>query len=226
MNQTLLYSSLLACYIQNVVGFQSLQHHHCASHQASYYDADKVVRQWRMQSRRNERSFANAALLQSSRQDNYYGGFDSSYMVKEFSIYEQLEDIVNLASKPLPERPDGIVTVAKFTSSESPDCRASEASYERLARDNPATSLDLFSEPSTDPAATTTSTTPQPSPWGQGSSKSDYAKTPRTTAAFIPGYDWNKRGGFFDELANDVQKNSGFDFEKSYEDDWMPKVED
>lgn len=55
------------------------------------------------------------------------------------SIYEQLEDIVNLASKPLPERPDGIVTVAKFTSSESPDCRASEASYERLARDNPAT---------------------------------------------------------------------------------------
>ncbi|KAL7525674.1 hypothetical protein ACHAXR_001109, partial [Thalassiosira sp. AJA248-18] len=60
-------------------------------------------------------------------------------MIKEFSMYEQLEDIIELASKPLPERPDGIVAVAKFTSSNNPDCRATEASYERLARDNPAT---------------------------------------------------------------------------------------
>lgn len=55
------------------------------------------------------------------------------------SLYDQLEDIVNLASKPLPERPDGIVAVAKFTSAENEDCRATEASYERLARENPAT---------------------------------------------------------------------------------------
>lgn len=46
---------------------------------------------------------------------------------------------MNLASKPLPERPDGIVAVAKFTSADNQDCRATEASYERLARDNPAT---------------------------------------------------------------------------------------
>ena len=51
-----------------------------------------------------------------SADDNYYGSFDSSYIVREFSLYDQLEDIVELASKPLPERPDGIVAVAKFTS--------------------------------------------------------------------------------------------------------------
>lgn len=52
---------------------------------------------------------------------------------------EQLEEIVKLAAQALPERPDGIVTVAKFTSGTSPDCRATEAEYERLARKNPAT---------------------------------------------------------------------------------------
>ena len=198
-------------------------------------------------------------------------------------MYEQLEDIVNLASKSLPERPDGIVTVAKFTSANNKDCRATEASYERLARDNTATiflrcfkemegsdslfsrarvdvlpcfdifykgnrvarvdgaryneletilnqyqilnsDLDLFSEDANQ------NNTPQAtaSPWGDGSSggSSDYTKTPRTTASFIPGYDWNRKGGFFDEAANDIQKNSGFDFEKSYEDDWMPKIDD
>lgn len=198
-------------------------------------------------------------------------------------MYEQLEDIVELASKPLPERPDGIVAVAKFTSANNPDCRATEASYERLARDNPATiflrcfqemeganslfqrakvdvlpcfdvfykgnrvarvdgpryseletvlnqyqllnsDLDLFSESAND---TYNSSTPQPSPWGQGGSgQTDFTKRPRTTASFIPGYDWNKKGGFFDGWANDVQKNSEFDFEKSYEDDWMPKIDD
>ena len=55
------------------------------------------------------------------------------------SLFEQLEDIVNLASKALPRRPDGIVCVAKFTSAEREDCRVLEATYERMARDNPAT---------------------------------------------------------------------------------------
>ena len=70
------------------------------------------------------------------------------------------------------------------------------------------------------------------SPWGQdsgasgSSSKTDFTKTPRTTASFIPGYDWDRKGGFFDETANDMQKNSEFDFEKSYEDDWLPKIDD
>jgi hypothetical protein len=53
-------------------------------------------------------------------------------MVKEFNTYEQLEEIVKLAAQPLPERPDGIVTVAKFTSATRDDCRTTEAEYERL----------------------------------------------------------------------------------------------
>ena len=53
--------------------------------------------------------------------------------------YEQLEEIVKLAANPLPERPDGIVAVAKFTSAQLEECKSTEAEYERLARDNPAT---------------------------------------------------------------------------------------
>lgn len=52
---------------------------------------------------------------------------------------EQLEEIVKLASQPLPERPDGIVLVAKFTSSLAPEAKATEAEYDRMARKNPAT---------------------------------------------------------------------------------------
>jgi hypothetical protein len=64
--------------------------------------------------------------------------FDSTQNNANNSLYEQLEDIVDLAAKSLPERPDGIVAVAKFTST-NPECSSTEASYERLARDNPAT---------------------------------------------------------------------------------------
>ena len=68
------------------------------------------------------------------------------------------------------------------------------------------------------------------SPWDQNGgascSSKDFTKTPRTTASFIPGYDWDRKGGFFDEAANDMQQNSEFDFEKSYEDDWLPKIDD
>jgi hypothetical protein len=52
---------------------------------------------------------------------------------------EQLEEIVKLASLSLPERPDGIVTVVKFTSASNVDCKTTEGEYERLARNNPAT---------------------------------------------------------------------------------------
>lgn len=57
---------------------------------------------------------------------------------------DQLEEIVKLASAALPERPDGIVTVAKFTSASTEknnnnNARSTEAEYERLARANPAT---------------------------------------------------------------------------------------
>ena len=60
-------------------------------------------------------------------------------MVKEFSQYEELAEIVRLASQPIPERPDGIVCVAKYTSSIRPECLPTEAEYERMARDNPST---------------------------------------------------------------------------------------
>jgi hypothetical protein len=69
---------------------------------------------------------------------DYYGESGGSYMVKEFSKYEDLENIVQLASQPIPERPDGIVCVAKYTSATRPECQATEAEYERIARENPA----------------------------------------------------------------------------------------
>ena len=45
--------------------------------------------------------------------------------------------------------------------------------------------------------------------------------TPRTTNRFVPGYDWNKKGGFFDE--------QGAKFEQSFEDtfgNWIPNIDD
>ena len=70
---------------------------------------------------------------------DYYGESAGSYMVKEFNTIEQLEEIVKLAAMALPERPDGIVTVAKFSSAATRDARATEAEFERMARKNPAT---------------------------------------------------------------------------------------
>ena len=66
-------------------------------------------------------------------------GDGSTGIVKEFSQYEDLQQLVELASQPLPERPDGIVTVVKYSSSQRQECRVTEADYERLARANPAT---------------------------------------------------------------------------------------
>jgi hypothetical protein len=179
------------------------------------------------------------------------------------STFEQLQEIVSLAAQALPERPDGIVTVAKFTSAASQDCRATEAEFERLARKNPATlflrcfaeydnagillgqaevtvwptfdifytgnrvarveganqaeveelieryqfqnsKLDLFSEYS-------------PKPWGDR----DALRTPRTTNRFIPGYDWDRDRGFFDDAADKAQT----DFEDQFG-NWLPNTED
>lgn len=52
---------------------------------------------------------------------------------------EQLEEVVKLASMPLPERPDGIVAVAKFSSVKVNNARTTEAEFERMARKNPST---------------------------------------------------------------------------------------
>jgi hypothetical protein len=254
-------------------------------------------------------------------------------LFRTLSAYDQLEEVVKLASTPLPERPDGIVAVAKFTKASSPDCRTTEAEYERMARNNPSTiflrcfaeyedaeilmgqasvvvwptfdifyrgswwsvnsnwqwgsvlwlimativlsrvegfwsvartqafklaavsraiynelqcwrfsifiirfsntlgnrvarvegpnhveveellkryqfqnsKLDLFSEIS-------------PEPWGDGKAKADFSKTPRTTARFLPGYDWGSDKGFFDGLADKTEK----DFMNQFESSWIP----
>ena len=71
-------------------------------------------------------------------QGDYYGESSGSYMVKELSLIEELENIVQLASQPIPERPDGIVVVVKYSSANRQECRATEAEFERFARNNPA----------------------------------------------------------------------------------------
>ncbi len=56
--------------------------------------------------------------------------------------------------------------------------------------------------------------------WGDGKKK-DMTKTPRTTARFVPGYDWNSNNGFFDEQANKAQES----FEDTFG-NWLPNIED
>lgn len=203
-------------------------------------------------------------------QGDYYGESGGSFVVREFNTYEQLEEIVQLASNPIPERPDGIVCVVKYTSASRSDCRATEADYERLARGNPASiflrvfeeyedanllfgqadiqnwptfdvfyggnrvarveglnlaeleetlnmyqfqnsDLDLFSEEANQKRKLQ---------WGDGKAR-DMSATPRTTNRFVPGYDWNKKGGFFDEEGQRAQES----FEDTFG-NWVPDIED
>jgi thiol-disulfide isomerase/thioredoxin len=192
-------------------------------------------------------------------------------MVKEFALYEDLQEIVQLAKQSMPERPDGILTVVKFTSASDPNCRATEAEYERLARANPATiflrcfqeydnasllmgqanvqtwptydlfyggnrvarleggslpeleelldyyqfqnsELDLFSEQADNKKRLA---------WQDGKVRKDPTKTPRTTGRFIPGYDWDKDRGFFDDLGDKFQE----DWDTIYG-NWVPNVDE
>jgi hypothetical protein len=205
----------------------------------------------------------------SSSSSSYYGESESSFMIQEFSTFESLENIVKLAAKPLPERPDGIVTVAKFT---SVSLRDTEAEYERLARAHPSTiflrafaeykdadilfamaqintlptfdifyggnrvgrveglagddlekyivnygfinsKLDLFSEESDNQRRLLA--------WGDGRVNAKANKSPRTTGRFIPGYDWDKSKGFFDDLGDKMIQ----DFENTYG-NWLPPTAD
>jgi hypothetical protein len=227
-----------------------------------------VIRRYTQDVSSEHRSQSTALFYEGA--GKYYGETDSAVMVKDFSLYEQLEEIVKLASMALPERPDGIVCVVKFSSATRPDCVSTEASYERMARDNTATvflrcfeefdssellfgkaqvislptfdifyggnrvarvegpnytelenlldmyqfqnsKLDLFSEEAEQKRQLK---------WGDGK-QIDYSKTPRTTARFIPGYDWDKDRGFFDDLADKAQDN----FNQQYG-EWVPDVED
>jgi hypothetical protein len=193
-------------------------------------------------------------------------------------MYDDLEEIVQLSSKPLPERPDGIVAVAKFTSSLRRECKETEGQYERLARENKAalflrcfeeyenafllfnkarivvfptydifygghrvgrvegnnilevdrliqrfqlqnSKLDLFSEDSK---------LQRELAWGNGRINTDMTRTPRTTARFIPGYDWNSDRGFFDSVADQFQKDWDA-ITKGDDDDygnWLPNMDD
>jgi len=194
-----------------------------------------------------------------------------SFVVREFSMFEQLEEVVKLAARPMPERPDGLVTVVKFTSAFRPECSQTEAEYERLARKHPDTvflrcyeeyddadlvlsranistyptfdifykenriariegpeyasveeqvlrhgimnsKLDLFSEEADNKKRLA---------WGDGKLNPDYSATPRTTARFILGYDWNSDKGFFDDMATKAQES----FEGQYE-NWVPPMDD
>ena len=58
--------------------------------------------------------------------------------------------------------------------------------------------------------------------WGEGKlGRGSGEGTPRTTAAFILGYDWDIEVSAFDEAAKMVQD----DFEDSYG-DWVPNISD
>lgn len=75
--------------------------------------------------------------------------------------------------------------------------------------------LDLFSEDGR------SSVYQQSTPWGDGKRKNPNT-TPRTTARFIPGYDWGSSKGFFDEVGDKVAQ----DFESAFENDWLPQLDD
>ncbi|KAL3921209.1 MAG: hypothetical protein SGILL_002868 [Bacillariaceae sp.] len=200
---------------------------------------------------------------------DYYGESSGSFMVKEFADEDQLQEIIYLASQPIPERPDGIVVVVKYSSAQSDACQSTEAEYERLARANPASiflrnmkeyenaallqsqqdvqtlpthdiyyqgsrvrriegsnvaelddavnqyqfmnsELDLFSEEAK---------YNRDQSWGESAKRAN--TTPRTTNRFVPGYDWNKKTGAFDEAGGKAQQS----FEDAFG-GWLPNVDE
>jgi len=216
------------------------------------------------QRQRGHRSSA-ACPTCSSMVGGQFSSSNDGFLVKEITLYEEVQEIVRLASQALPERPDGIVTVLRYSSRFRSDCQATEGEYDRLARSNPATlflrvlqeyegadllfgqaniqswptvdifyggnrvarvegsaiqevqdvldryqlqnsSLDLFSESSS-------------KKWGE--QRNSVNATPRTTNRFVPGYDSNKNGGFFDEQASAVEQS----FEETFG-NWVPNIDD
>ena len=70
------------------------------------------------------------------------------------------------------------------------------------------TDLDLFSEDSTENSLA----------WGKRGSE---AGEVRTTARFVPGYDWDREGSAFDDAAQKAEDAFTDDFEN-----WSPNVDD
>lgn len=88
------------------------------------------------QHRRSGKIFMPPLHLVSSRSSTDEYSYGSS--IKDVSAYEELENIIQLASQPLPERPDGIVSVVQYASMVEIDS-TSKGEYERMSRQNPAT---------------------------------------------------------------------------------------
>lgn len=71
--------------------------------------------------------------------DSFQTSDSSTSLIKEFSLFSELEEIVSLASNSLPQRPDGIVTIVKFSSLQRQECKETEFEYERLSKLHPDT---------------------------------------------------------------------------------------
>ncbi|GMH71538.1 hypothetical protein TL16_g05677 [Triparma laevis f. inornata] len=182
-----------------------------------------------------------------------------------------MKSIVDLSSRSLPQRPDGVVLVAKYSSISRTECASAEAGYERLAKENPDTlfmrsyeeyegfdaliatmdvrvlptwdiyfkgnrvgrvegskegelqgwitrygyqnsNLDLFSDESTEK-------NPELA-WGKGG-RGNEAGEVKTTARFVPGYDWDREGSAFDDAAQKAEDMFTDAFEN-----WTPNVDD
>ena len=237
----------------------------------------------------------------------------TAFTINEFSSASDLLDILTLSSQPLPNRPDGVVVVVKYTSLTLSN---TECDYLNLSRDHPDTIfLRCFKEYEGSQSAFSdalVSSTPTYDIYDSGRrvgrvvgeqldevdgwirrfgyvvSKTDLFSedadvkeqlkwknkkggggTPRTTGRFgefgsatlttaslsplscifvvppscsplflliltlsllaialtvtptVPGYDWDKKGGFFDETAENMEN----DFMDSFE-NWRPQTED
>ena len=80
-----------------------------------------------------------SSLSLSSQRQYFESPESSTSLIQEFALYSQLEELTDLASNPLPGRPDGIVTICKFSSLSRPECQETELEYERLSRLHPDT---------------------------------------------------------------------------------------
>ena len=104
---------------------------HCHHHQQQQQQQQHP----RPPPRRKQR---HAVSLSSSSSSDAAAGDSSSYMVTGFNTLEELDTLVQLARRAIPDRPDGIVVVVKYSSFQRDDCQATEAEYDRAARTNPA----------------------------------------------------------------------------------------